>query len=70
MNFALTDRQAHFRNKVRDFMEEHVRPKAAENLSPTDRMRCTAAPLRVPNSHAMRSTRHRGRSSTEHGIRS
>jgi hypothetical protein len=23
MNFALTDRQAHFRNKVRDFMEVH-----------------------------------------------
>jgi alkylation response protein AidB-like acyl-CoA dehydrogenase len=33
MNFALTDRQAHFRNEVRDFMEEHVRPKAAEYLA-------------------------------------
>jgi hypothetical protein len=33
MNFALTDRQAHFSNKVRDFMEEHVRPKAAEYLA-------------------------------------
>src|ERR1700676_2108689 len=33
MDFALTDRQAHFRNKVRDFMEEHVRPSAGEYLA-------------------------------------
>jgi acyl-CoA dehydrogenase len=33
MDFALTDRQAHFRNRVRDFMEEHVRPNAGEYLA-------------------------------------
>jgi hypothetical protein len=33
MDFALTDRQAHFRNKVRDFMEESDRRKAGEYLA-------------------------------------
>ena len=30
MDFDLTERQAHFRNRVRDFIDEHVRPRVAD----------------------------------------
>jgi len=30
MDFALTDRQAHFRYRVRDFVDEHIRPRQAD----------------------------------------
>ena len=33
MDFALTDRQAHFRDRVQEFMQQHLRPRAAEYLA-------------------------------------
>ncbi|MEN3971892.1 acyl-CoA dehydrogenase family protein [Sphingomicrobium sp. XHP0235] len=30
MDFDLTERQAHFRNRVRDFIDEHVRPRVTD----------------------------------------
>jgi acyl-CoA dehydrogenase len=33
VDFSLTDRQAHFRDRVRDFMEQHVRPQVGVYLA-------------------------------------
>ena len=30
MDFDLTDRQAHFRDRVREFIDNHVRPRQAD----------------------------------------